>query len=107
MLSERLKQLRTAKHLTQLDAAKHLGIAKTTYASYEQGRREPDNKMLAKLANFFDVSLDYLLGNTEKPQHVDLADSKNETIMTFEGKPIPPQDLELIRRLLRGGNHDD
>ncbi|HAJ54536.1 MAG TPA: transcriptional regulator, partial [Lactobacillus sp.] len=45
----------------------------------------------------YDVSIDYLLGNdstTDKaPSEVDIADPKNDTIMTFEGRPIPPEDL--------------
>lgn len=109
MLPERLKELRNEKHLTQMDVAKHFEIAKTTYASYEQGRREPDNTMLSKLADFFGVSIDYLMGKSDniKRGKVDLADPKNESIMTFEGRAIPAQDLELIKRLLRSGNHDD
>jgi hypothetical protein len=51
-----------------------------------------------------------LLGVTDvrsKPEQIDISDSKNDTIMTFEGRPIPPEDLEIIKRLLRGGKHDD
>ena len=40
-----------------------------------------------------------------KPKQVDIAD--DDVIMTFEGKPIPPEDLELMKRLLRGGRNND
>lgn len=107
MLLDRLKKLRAKKRLTQEKVAERVGITRPAYSAYESGKRQPDYQILGKLAALFDVSTDYLLGNTDHPHHVDLANSENETIMTFEGKPIPPQDLELIRRLLRGGNHDD
>lgn len=48
----RLKELRKLKNLYQEDLASELGIARTTYASYEQGSREPDREMLIKLADF-------------------------------------------------------
>lgn len=61
----RLKELRKSKKLYQEDVASKLGIARTTYASYEQGSREPDHEMLVKLADFFNVSIDYLLRGEE------------------------------------------
>lgn len=61
----RLKELRKSKKLYQEDVASKLGIARTTYASYEQGSREPDHEMLVKIADFFNVSIDYLLRGEE------------------------------------------
>ena len=64
------KNLRTLrknkKHLTQLDMAKYLNIAKTTYASYEQGKRMPDINIQKQLADYFGVTLDYLHGMDSK-----------------------------------------
>lgn len=63
MNTQRLKDLRKDKHhMTQAEAAKRLGIALTTYASYEQGHRQPDPDMLAKIATIFDTSVDYIIG---------------------------------------------
>lgn len=67
MFAQQLKKLRKkTPHLTQLDMAKNLGIAKTTYASYEQGKRTPDIETQNKIADFFHVSLDYLHGRALK-----------------------------------------
>lgn len=66
MFGKKLNSLRKELHLRQEDMAKHLGIARTTYAMYEQGNREPDYNTLQKLADFFNVSVDYLLGRTDK-----------------------------------------
>lgn len=57
-----LKQLRNNSKLTQKQISKKLGISITGYAGYEQGIREPDLKMLKKIADFFDVTIDYLVG---------------------------------------------
>lgn len=54
MFAQQLKALRKrTPRLTQMDMAKELGIAKTTYASYEQGKRTPDIETQNKLADFF------------------------------------------------------
>lgn len=65
MLSQRLKSLRNGTPDTQAQLADKLGVARTTYAMYEQGKREPDNATLNKIADFFNVSVDYLLGRTD------------------------------------------
>lgn len=61
-----LKSLRTAKHLTQEDLAKTLGISRSTIGMYENGSREPDYEMLELIADYFNVDIDYLLGRTNK-----------------------------------------
>lgn len=64
MINQRLKQLRAENNLTQTNLADILGIAKTTLAAYEQGKSEPSIDTIIKLADFFNVSIDYLLGRT-------------------------------------------
>ncbi|MGH4137914.1 cobalamin-dependent protein [Clostridium sp.] len=61
----RLKNLRVENNLLQKDLAEMLGLAQTTIANYEQGKRFPDEEMVIKIADFFNVSLDYLLGRSE------------------------------------------
>lgn len=63
MLGKKLKELRTAKDLTQQKLADMLDIPRGTYAHYEIGKREPDNATLLQLAKFFKVTVDYLLNN--------------------------------------------
>ena len=57
-----LKYLRKEKTLTQKDLAKMLNIAVSTYSGYELETSEPSLNTLIKLANYYDVSLDYLVG---------------------------------------------
>lgn len=65
MFGDRLEKLREKTGLSQGEVAKRLGMARTTYSGYENNAREPDQKTLDKLATFFDVSVDYLLGRTQ------------------------------------------
>ena len=59
---ERLKQLRLEKGLTQIELGKKLGIKRNTYSDWENGKTEPRFDNLVKLADFFNVSLDWLFG---------------------------------------------
>lgn len=62
-----LKQLRLNKNVLQKDVAKYLDVDRTTYVKYERGDSEPNHDILIKLADYFDVTVDYLLGREEKP----------------------------------------
>lgn len=64
---ERLKQLRSQKKLTKRDMARYFQVAESTYGKWELGQRKPDLKTLTSLADFFNVSVDYLLGITDDP----------------------------------------
>ncbi len=64
MFAERLVKLRKEKELSQYDLAKCLGLSRGQISNYELGTRKPDTDTLSKIANFFGVSVDYLLGNT-------------------------------------------
>ena len=65
MVNERLKQLRKERNLTQTDLGKVLGIVVSAYGRYELGTTEPDISNLIKLAKFYNVSIDYLVGLTD------------------------------------------
>lgn len=66
MLSDRLKQLRIEKGKTQKEMAKDLGTTDVSIGRYEKGEREPKTDMLNALANYFEVTTDYLLGRTNE-----------------------------------------
>ena len=61
---EKLKELRKQKGLSQVEAAESLGITQSTYSKYESGQRQPDNEMLKKLSELFNISIDDLLSNS-------------------------------------------
>jgi len=64
---ERLKELRYQKKLTQEQLGAKVNVTKVSISGYENGNRTPDTETLQKLADFFEVSVDYLLGRTDSP----------------------------------------
>ena len=65
MFAIRLKELRNQRNLTQLEVGKYIGVTRSTVAGYECKGKEPSFAILIAIADFFDVSLDYLLGRKE------------------------------------------
>ncbi|EMW6211838.1 helix-turn-helix transcriptional regulator [Enterococcus faecalis] len=108
MFAERLKLLRKSKpNLTQQDMANILGVAKTTYASYEQGKRTPDAELQNKIADYFGVTLDYLHGRNHTPEwanHEEVMELdkilKSNTGMTYGPDVMTDEDREQIDDLI-------
>lgn len=69
-LIDRLTELKTSKNLLQKDIAAGVGLSLRTYQRYEYGEREPSYTVLIALADYFDVSLDYLVGRSDNPERV-------------------------------------
>ena len=67
-VSKRLKDLRLRVKLSQTKLATRFGVAQSLIARYETGEFVPPVELLLKYADFFDVSMDYLVGRTDKPQ---------------------------------------
>ena len=63
----RLKELRTAKGISQLKLALDLNMNQNSISRYENGIRQADYETLIKFADYFNVSIDYLLGRTDNP----------------------------------------
>ncbi len=83
--NETLRKLRQNKDLTQEALSKATGIGKSAIGMYEAGKREPSFETLEIFADFFNVSLDYLLGRDER-------EKKNTPIIT-------PEDLDLLHKI--------
>ncbi|KNY26994.1 helix-turn-helix domain-containing protein [Pseudobacteroides cellulosolvens] len=110
--SRMLKQLREEKSLSQKDIAEYLGLTRQAVASYELAKREPDYDVLKKLADYFGVSVDYLLGRVKCKDVNALTVGRNIDLirgsMTFKemsesiskkmGTMIFPEMLELYAR---------
>jgi transcriptional regulator with XRE-family HTH domain len=64
----RLKELRKKKGLSQLRLATELNTTQNTISRYETGEREPGIDELIKIADYFNISVDYLIGRTENPK---------------------------------------
>ena len=66
--SERLKEIRISRNLTQKDVYLAIGMSALGYQRYEYGTREPAFQKLIALADYFDVSIDYLVGRSDNPK---------------------------------------
>ena len=95
--SERLKNLRKQAHLTQVDVASKLGISQPAYASWERGIKKPTQENLVKIAQILDVSIDYLVGNSEEKsdelENIELLFRMNSKGLTEEEKEIFKKEL--------------
>lgn len=86
----RLKELRIKKGVLQSDVAEYIGVNNSTYAYYERGTHNPTPETLCKLADFFGVTVDELLGRT--PQLFDDARvPKTEVQELFDQLSVPEQ----------------
>lgn len=115
MLNVRMKALRKERNKTQQDIATLLGVSRPAYTAYEQGNRTPDNDAVEKLADYYDVTLDYLFGRTDKPYRTespvvsekderDIAkrlekfkeEIENSDGLAFDGEPISDEAKESL-----------
>src|SRR4051812_6368349 len=95
MLNKRLILLREEKKLTKKAVAEFLKIDQSTYGKYELAKREPDYEILLKLATFFNVSIDYLLGridvrNLQEPK-IEIKPSGNLDVSI-----LPEEDIRKV-----------
>lgn len=103
---QRIKELARLKGVSIRELEKQLGFSNGAINKWDV--KAPSDK-LEKVANYFNVSTDYLLGRDASPKDkganvVDLKD--DDVILTYEGKPIPPEDLKLIQRLMNSTRND-
>ena len=83
MDGERLSELRKDRGVTQQQLAEAVSVSSNTISAYERGINEPDDKMKIRLARFFNVSIDYLLGLTDEPVPLNTAKGELETFVEY------------------------
>lgn len=84
---DNLKALRESKKITQTQLGEHIGAKKSAISLWESGKRQPDQETLVRLANFFEVTVDYLLGRNDPhppAQEKTPADMRAEAKMLLE-----------------------
>lgn len=95
--SERLKKLRKDTGLTQVDVASKLGISQQAYASWERGVKKPTQDNLVKIAQILNVSVDYLVGNSEaKSEELD----NIELLFRMNSKGLTEEEKEIFKKEL-------
>lgn len=94
--SERLKDLRKQAGLTQVDVAEKLGISQPAYASWERGVKKPTQENLVKIAQILNVSVDYLVGNSEEAVELD----NIELLFRMNSKGLTEEEKEVFKKEL-------
>ena len=117
---ENLKSLRERNNLSQIELSKKIGLSNVTLSQYEKGVRKPDIQTLTLIAQFFNVSTDYLLGNETPPKFkpqltdkdkkdiakqvedmLDGLDADNPISFQLDGNEIDDDTRELLRQSLQ------
>ncbi|WP_078577361.1 helix-turn-helix domain-containing protein [Salipaludibacillus agaradhaerens] len=94
MDGKRLKILRQNKKLTQEELGKIINVSKVSISGYESGDRSPDTDNLRRLADYFDVTTDYLLGRSDHPELTAEDDEKSfDYYKSKIAKEFPDIDL--------------
>ncbi len=103
VLGKRIRCLRQQANLTQVELGNLLGCSSSTVSLYEGGQRSPDTTMLIRLADVFDVSVDYLLGRVSSP--VREGSTEAEPLDPQSGwsvaEDLTPEGAELLEVLTR------
>lgn len=98
MFADILKNLRKNKGLTQVQFAEIFNISSGTIAMWETNKRIPDTSMLIKIAEYFGVTVDYLLGNSNNPivpSDTQLEDVYLSLAKSAQDEGIDPEDIKL------------
>ncbi|WP_312560907.1 helix-turn-helix transcriptional regulator [Anaerospora sp.] len=109
---ERLRKLRVDKGITQEEFGKIFNVIKQTVSSWENGNSRPDIDSAAKIADFFDVSLDYLLGrtnetsvsNSEVITKIDHALLEDPELLAFWDETKKRPDLQLFLKQVKSAS---
>ncbi|MFW6229706.1 MAG: helix-turn-helix domain-containing protein, partial [Halanaerobium sp.] len=91
-----LKKLRKNNKITQKELAKILGLAQTTIANYENNSRFPNQETLLEIADYFDVTLDYLI--TGKKNRTNLKEEKSTNLLSLIPKDPYFKDNEIAKK---------
>lgn len=112
IIGKRLKAARENAKLTQVDAAKKLGVSNGTLSGYERNYRDPDTDILNNMANLYDVSVEWLMGRTSDVSKTTAPDKDERDIarrleafkkeiehsdgLAFDGEPISDEAKESL-----------
>lgn len=99
-IAVKLKELRTAKDISQKDIADYLTITRSAYTQYETGKRIPPCDVLIKLATYFDVTTDYLLDMPQSNKPLNVEQLVKTRQIVYKGKLLSADERNLLLRVI-------
>lgn len=107
MIGDKIRDLRNQRRMSQTELSKILHVSQQTITKWETGRAEPSSGAVSNLANFFGVSADYLLGtNNRKSNSEDVDLKKDPVVLSYGGKPVSDEDMDIIKAILERHSND-
>lgn len=100
MIGSRLKLLREELGLKQEELAQRLSISPSSIGMYETDKREPNSEIIIKIANFFNVTVDYLLGTSDIRNNNIENNAYFRVMQSAKEKGYTPEDLKLAMDFL-------
>lgn len=101
---KRLKELRESKGLSQQAFAEHFHVTQQSIYKYEHGLSTPDIEIISQMANFFDTSIDYLVGASDVPTKYEFVQDSSLTAPELRVlqyyRTLSPDTQELIQRIV-------
>ena len=95
-MDNRIRELRKEKGITQIELAKLLNVSDRSVGFYETGERDPDTDTLKKLASYFDVSIDYLLGHSDIRNPKELK-TEAKAFHSLDVTGLPEEAIEKVK----------
>lgn len=105
MIGSIIKELRVEKNINQSELGKLIGVGKTTISNYETGYSSPDQETLIKIADFFNVSVDYLLNRSDDYNlqslipETSLTDNERELLLLFRQVKNEREQIKLLGKM--------
>lgn len=98
----RIKEIRLQNGISQKQLALAIGVAQNTLSQYENGKRAPDFDTMARISDYFHVSVDYLLGRDEEKPPTVISEEQNsmdEALMKYVRSMTPDQKQMLLAQM--------
>lgn len=110
----RIKELRKQRGMSQSELAQKIDVSTSAVGMYEQGRREPDTSTLLKIARFFDVSVDFLIGASDIETSFDInsiskniaKDLLNQPALMFNAELYTSDELDDLSKIIEKSVRD-
>lgn len=99
-IGARIINARELIDMNQIDLGREIGLDKSAMSKIESGTRKVSSDELLKICQVLGVSADHLIGNSNKKIAAEL--TNNDIDFTYNGEIVSDEDMELVRRVLRG-----